>query len=135
MIRGRKMKKRIIFCSILVIFILIILPSVSSIEFIAVVETNKSNIYNGLKEINSIDIFKEGLKKITVNIIEKMQNINVSLIGLMLVIVGAMIAIIGKLTHNVFPGLVGTLFLYFCRSITVIFVGIATVIELINFRN
>ena len=129
------MKKRIVFSSILAIFILITLPSVKSIEFIATVDSNKSNIYSVLKEINRIDIFKEGLKEIKVIIIEKLQNINFSLIGLMLVIVGAMIAIIGKLTHNVFPGLVGTLFLYFCRFIMVIFVSTATLIELINYRN
>ena len=129
------MNKRIFFSSILSIFILISLPSVSSIEFISAVDTNKSNINNVLKEIYKIDIFNDRFKRLTLNIIEKVPNINISLIGLMLVIVGAMIAIIGKLTHNVFPGLIGTLFLYFCRSIMVIFISIATVIELINYRN
>ncbi len=56
------MKQKIIFGSILSVFILMILPSIPAVEYDAAVEANESNIIDKLQDISVTD-FKEMIQK------------------------------------------------------------------------
>ena len=71
------MKKKIIFGSILSVFILMVLPSIPALEYDTAVKANKSSLINELQCIDMTE-FKERTQKININQMrEKLKNINV----------------------------------------------------------
>ena len=64
------MKKKIIFGSLLAVFVLMVLPSVSAVEFNTAVETNKSQILKQLQDM-TVDEFREKIKTLDIKELEE----------------------------------------------------------------
>ena len=60
------MKQKIIFGSILSVFILMVLPSIPAVEYDAAVKANKSSLIDELQVIDVTD-FKERIHKINIH--------------------------------------------------------------------
>jgi len=71
------MKQKIIFGSILSVFILMVLPSIPAVEYDAAIEANESVFIDKLQGIDVTD-FKEGIQKINIQELrEELKNIDV----------------------------------------------------------